>query len=160
MKKNRFLKVACAMVILCLITTCAVSTTFAKYTTGGSASDEARVAKWGVKLSMVGDTIFANQYEDVTNGITVEATTDVVAPGTSSSEANAAPAVFAITGTPVLDSRRSGSLTTFLSKLLINANITPNIAPNNVANTQICSFLGAIVLKVLIGKSIIRAKPI
>ena len=88
------------MVILCLITTCAVSTTFAKYTTAGSATDEARVAKWGVELSMAGDTIFANQYEDATNGITVKATTDVVAPGTSSSEANAAPAVFAITGTP------------------------------------------------------------
>lgn len=100
MKKNRFLKVASAMIILCLMTTCAVSTTFAKYTTAGSATDEARVAKWGVELSMVGDTIFANQYEDVTNGITVEATTDVVAPGTSSSEDKAAPAVFAIKGTP------------------------------------------------------------
>ena len=64
MKKNRFLKVACAMVILCLMTTCAVSTTFAKYTTGGSASDEARVAKWGVEVTMDADPAFANKYSN------------------------------------------------------------------------------------------------
>lgn len=102
MKKNRFLKVACAMVILCLITTCAVSTTFAKYTTGGSASDEARVAKWGVEVTMDADPAFANKYSNTTNGITVESDNGdevVVAPGTSSSEV-AGGLKFAITGTP------------------------------------------------------------
>ena len=100
MKKNRMLKLASAMVILCLITTCAISTTFAKYTTGGSANDEARVAKWGVNISMLGDGLFANEYSDAVNGngLTVKSTTDVVAPGTSSDESTAA--VFAITGTP------------------------------------------------------------
>ena len=101
MKKNRFLKVACAMVILCLITTCAVSTTFAKYTTAGSASGEARVAKWGVEVTMDADPAFANEYENTTNGITVKSDNGdkVVAPGTSSSEV-AGGLKFAITGTP------------------------------------------------------------
>ena len=102
MKKNRFLKVACAMVILCLITTCAVSTTFAKYTTGGSASDEARVAKWGVEVTMDADPAFANEYSKTTNVITVKSDNGdevVVAPGTSSSEV-AGGLKFAITGTP------------------------------------------------------------
>lgn len=101
MKKNRFLKVACAMVILCLITTCAVSTTFAKYTTAGSARDEARVAKWGVELTMDADPAFANEYSNTTNGITVKSVDDanVVAPGTSSSEV-AGGLKFAITGKP------------------------------------------------------------
>ena len=101
MKKNRFLKVACAMVILCLMTTCAVSTTFAKYTTGGSASDEARVAKWGVEVTMDADPAFANEYSKTTNVITVKSVDDanVVAPGTSSSEV-AGGLKFAITGKP------------------------------------------------------------
>ena len=101
MKKNRFLKVASAMIILCLITTCAVSTTFAKYITEGEASDAARVAKWGVELTMDGDPAFASEYSDATNGLTVKSDNGdkVVAPGTSSSEV-AGGLKFAITGKP------------------------------------------------------------
>ena len=76
MKKNRFLKVACAMVILCLITTCAVSTTFAKYTTAGSATDEARVAKWGITMD-AGVSAFKETYTNVQSEGGA-----VVAPGT------------------------------------------------------------------------------
>lgn len=101
MKKNRFLKVASAMIILCLITTCAVSATFAKYTTAGSANDQARVAKWGVELTMDADPAFASEYTNTTNGLTVQSENGekVVAPGTSSSEV-AGGLRFAITGTP------------------------------------------------------------
>lgn len=101
MKKNRFLKVASAMIILCLITTCAVSTTFAKYTTAGSANDQARVAKWGVELTMDADPAFASEYTHTTNGLTVKSENDdkVVAPGTSSSEVDGG-LRFAITGKP------------------------------------------------------------
>ena len=92
MKKNKFLKVAGAIFTMCLITTCAIGTTFAKYTTGSSASDTARVAKWGVEVSASG-TMFGTAYQDtiVTDGKT-EATVqsnhnisyaaNVVAPGT------------------------------------------------------------------------------
>ena len=101
MKKNRFLKVASAMIILCLITTCAVSATFAKYTTAGSATGQARVAKWGVEVTMDADPAFANEYSKTTNVITVKSVDDanVVAPGTSSSEV-AGGLKFAITGKP------------------------------------------------------------
>lgn len=92
MKKNKFLKVAGAVFTMCLITTCAIGTTFAKYTTGSSASDTARVAKWGVEVSASG-TMFGTAYQDtiVSDGKT-EATVqsnhnisyaaNVVAPGT------------------------------------------------------------------------------
>ena len=76
MKKNRFLKVASAMIILCLITTCAVSTTFAKYTTAGSATDAARVAKWGITMD-AGVSAFKETYTNVQSEGGA-----VVAPGT------------------------------------------------------------------------------
>ena len=50
--KNKFFKVASLMIMLCLISTCAIGTTFAKYVTGDTATDSARVAKWGVRLTM------------------------------------------------------------------------------------------------------------
>ena len=64
MKKIKFVKIACAMLIMCLITTCAIGTTLAKYTTGSSAADTARVAKWGVEVSASG-TLFGKAYQDV-----------------------------------------------------------------------------------------------
>lgn len=98
MKKNKTLKLASGLLILCLITTCVIGTTLAKYTTGGSAQDSAQVAKWGVKISMLGDGLFANEYSNADNGVTVKSTQDVVAPGTSSNESTAAK--FSISGTP------------------------------------------------------------
>ena len=63
MKKNKFLKIAGAIFTMCLMTTCAIGTTFAKYTTGSKASDTARVAKWGVEVSASG-TMFGTAYQD------------------------------------------------------------------------------------------------
>lgn len=90
MKKNRMLKIASAMIMLCLITTCAIGTTFAKYTTADSAADTARVAKWGVEVSASG-TMFGKAYKEVavleTDAAatvkTSETAQKVVAPGTS-----------------------------------------------------------------------------
>ena len=106
MKKNRTLKLASGLLILCLITTCAISTTLAKYTTGGSVNDQARVAKWGVELTMDADHAFSNQYADAVNGLTVKSVDDanVVAPGTDSSEV-AGGLRFAVTGTPEVAGR-------------------------------------------------------
>lgn len=92
MKKIKFVKIACAMLIMCLITTCAIGTTLAKYTTGSKASDTARVAKWGVEVSTSG-TMFGTAYQDTIvedgkNGATVQSNHNasfaqkVVAPGT------------------------------------------------------------------------------
>lgn len=97
MKKNRFLKTAGALLILCLLTTCVIGTTFAKYVTSGSTEDSARVAKWGVELELAANNeLFENQYIGTDDKVTVQAATDVVAPGTNEKTA----AVFSISGTP------------------------------------------------------------
>lgn len=92
MKKNKILRLASVMLMLCLITTCAISGTFAKYTTSGTATDSARVAKWGVTIDVSAqDALFATEYKneekigttDVGNGLSVQATEDLVAPGTT-----------------------------------------------------------------------------
>lgn len=59
--QNKIIKIAAALMILCLMTTCAISATFAKYATTDSTEDTARVAKWGVVLSASG-TLFGKNY--------------------------------------------------------------------------------------------------
>lgn len=92
MNKNRFLRLASGLFVLCLITTSAISGTFAKYATGDSGNDTARVAKWGVELSTSG-TLFGTDYEKkealenadsimVGTSESVSASEKVVAPGT------------------------------------------------------------------------------
>lgn len=88
MKKNKFLRLASVMLMLCLITTCAISGTFAKYTTSGTANDEARVAKWGVDFTATNKGL-ALTYNAETNsyGITLSVKSSdsdkLVAPGTA-----------------------------------------------------------------------------
>lgn len=87
MKKNRMMRVASALLVAVLLTTCAISGTFAKYTTSGSAGDSARVAEWGVAVVATADNIFDTAYETtdgVYTGMSVDAgIDDVVAPGTT-----------------------------------------------------------------------------
>lgn len=116
MKKNKTLRFAACLLLLCLITTCVIGTTLAKYTTGGAASDTARVAKWGVTISMEADPLFKNEYAKSgtsdTTVLTVKSSSkdNLVAPGTSSAEANGS-AIFAITGTPEVATRIKIELT-------------------------------------------------
>jgi len=105
MKKNKFMRLASVMLMLCLITTCAISGTFAKYTTSASATDQARVAKWGVTVTMMaGETIFDDMYgagdvgvdsDPNVAGINVSTPVDVVAPGTKGTLST-----IAVDGTP------------------------------------------------------------
>ena len=94
MKKNRFMKIAAVVFTLCLITTCGISTTLAKYTTSSSASDTARVAKWGVEVSTSG-TMFGKAYgannagayadrivAETSASVDTSGTDKIVAPGT------------------------------------------------------------------------------
>lgn len=96
MKKNKFLKLASGLLMLVLITCCAVSGTFAKYVTTGSATDTARVAKWGIELAVTGDNVL---YDDAKSGDEVTAvkvlTNNLAAPGTYQKLATVA-----LTGTP------------------------------------------------------------
>ena len=89
MRKNRMMRVASALLVVVLLTTCAISGTFAKYVSEGSATDTARVAKWGVTVTTASNTMFLKDYEATTGTFTytVEAADDdrdyLVAPGTS-----------------------------------------------------------------------------
>lgn len=85
MKKNVMMRVASALLVAVLMTTCAISGTFAKYTTSDSATDSARVAKWGVTVEVTGDDAFATKYNDAAtdSGVKVVSTEKVVAPGTN-----------------------------------------------------------------------------
>ena len=94
MKKNVMMRVASALLVAVLMTTCAISGTFAKYTTTQTGSDSAHVAKWGVTVEVTGTSAFLNNYEsgDVVSSVTEE---KVVAPGTDGTLATAE-----ISGTP------------------------------------------------------------
>lgn len=100
MKNNRIMKAAGALLVLVLVTSCFVGSTFAKYTTAGTGSDSARVAKFGVRIEANGST-FAKEYatddEHVAGTITksVVSTENVIAPGTKGEMAR-----MAISGTP------------------------------------------------------------
>ena len=119
MKKNKILRLASVMLMLCLITTCAISGTFAKYTTSGTATDAAKVAKWGVSFTITTD--LSNSYEtDATlpTGVTIAnsvytSTTEnkLVAPGTTGDAY-----VFTVTGTPEVAYKVTYTLDTSNSK--------------------------------------------
>jgi len=102
MKKNSTMRIAVVLMVLTLMTSCFVGGTFAKYTTGDEALDEARVAKWGVTVTATG-SLFGKDYEakpsDVPGSVnlTVQGSEKVVAPGTKSPVDGV---TFAITGTP------------------------------------------------------------
>ena len=120
MRKNRFLTIAGCLMVLCLLTTCVIGTTFAKYVTGGETGDSARVAKWGVKLELSANDLFKNEYASNTTGytgVTVKSHDDaaVVAPGTVEGVA----ARFAITGTPEVSTHVIISMTNVEDVVLV-----------------------------------------
>jgi hypothetical protein len=91
MKKNAMLKIAAILLVAVLLTTCAISATFAKYVSApGTDTASARVAKWGltVKSSFMSDNVlFDDAYgaadtSSATAGNVVAAEA-VVAPGTT-----------------------------------------------------------------------------
>lgn len=113
MKKNKALRTASGLMVLTLLTISIIGATFAKYTTTGSASDTARVAKWGVVIKTSG-SLYSNTYADekggnipaawskktLADGISVQAaaeTENIVAPGTKSYGNGLS---FGISGTP------------------------------------------------------------
>ena len=113
MKKNRFIKLASGLLVLCLMTTCVIGATLAKYTTAKDTQDSARVAKWGVRISAAANSAFKTEYDkdddSYTKGaVTVKSssTDKVVAPGTSGSAAQ-----FRISGTPEVAVRLSFAMT-------------------------------------------------
>lgn len=102
-KKHWTLRAAGLLFALVLITSCFVGGTFAKYVTSKSASDSARVAKFGVVIEAQDNTAFKTTYATDDAGVRVGAnsvdtsTTDsLVAPGTKEDNA----VILSITGEP------------------------------------------------------------
>ena len=107
MKKNKMMRVASALLVAVLLTTCAISGTFAKYVTTADANDTARVAKWGVSVTATG-SLFETQYandgtiekdeggNDIACTVISSGSDDVVAPGTAKENG----LTFSITGAP------------------------------------------------------------
>ncbi len=93
MKKNKMMRLASGLLVLVLLTTGIIGGTLAKYTTLNSASDTARVAKWGVTVGVSGN-LFGKDYnsnsaKDNQDSIVAATSTNVhatdknvVAPGT------------------------------------------------------------------------------
>lgn len=102
MKKNVMMRLASFLLVAVLISTSAISGTYAKYVTEATGSDTARVAKWGVQLRVGGgsfsDTYATEDDTTFTGALSVDSEdgADVVAPGTEDDGS----AVFSITGTP------------------------------------------------------------
>ena len=110
MKKNVMMRLACFLLVAVLISTSAISGTYAKYVTAETSVGNARVAKFGVEITLNDETMFSDSYKhektEYTAGeelatITVQADTEdtnVVAPGTKGALVG-----FNITGTPEVD---------------------------------------------------------
>lgn len=115
-KKNKTMRVAGTLFVATMLTTSMTAGTFAKYTTGDSASDSARVAKFGVVVEASG-SLFEDTYIKSVNTpgtktqgetLSVVSSTDsssskgingkdkVVAPGTKNTEG----ITLAVSGTP------------------------------------------------------------
>ena len=125
MKKNKMMRIASILMVAVLVSTCAVSGTFAKYVTSDSGKDTARVAKWGVSILASGD-LFAETYKKAADntpnkengaartGLSVVASTavngdnvtldnvdKVVAPGTKNTDG----LLYTVAGTPEVDGK-------------------------------------------------------
>ena len=108
MKKNVMMRLACFLLVAVLISTSAISGTYAKYTTQDAGKDEARVAKWGVELQVIGN-LYGDSYGtddkivlDTDSSVTVQTLNtakDVVAPGTKNDEGF----TFSLKGQPEVD---------------------------------------------------------
>lgn len=123
MKKNKMMRLASSLLVAVLLTSSVISGTFAKYVTEGSATDSARVAKWGVNVNVTGDEAFAPEYDKTdtrTNAelknieaisktvIAANGTDNLVAPGT-----NGYLGTVAVTGTPEVAVEVKTELVTF-----------------------------------------------
>lgn len=73
--KKLILKLSVLVMILTLVTLPLVSGTYAKYATEASATDSARVAKWGVTVALTGDA-FQTSY--LTNGEVLDVNDDAI----------------------------------------------------------------------------------
>ncbi len=120
--KNKLTRVMSVLLVLTLISTCAISGTFAKYTTGAEGEDAARVAQWGIVLTMDGD-LFAEKYKTDDKTAEVEYSVvsnkegqSVVAPGTTGDAFRAT-----VKGTPEVATRYTLTIPAGFSDVVLPA---------------------------------------
>ena len=93
MKKNKMMRIASVLLVAVLMSTCAISGTFAKYVTSAEGGDSARVAKWGVGITATtgafgaayksADGKISTTYNAAADSVySANGTDKVVAPGT------------------------------------------------------------------------------
>lgn len=87
-KSSKLMRASGILLVLTLITSCFVGGTFAKYVSEGEGDDSARVAKWGVTVTVTGDG-FKTTYDkddpdnNIKNDTVISSNEEkVVAPGT------------------------------------------------------------------------------
>ena len=89
MKKNRMLRIASVLLVAVLLSTCAISGTFAKYTSTFNGSATATVAKWDVTVAEETQTFtvdFSNTAKEIGGASAdAEVKAGVIAPGTQGS---------------------------------------------------------------------------
>jgi hypothetical protein len=108
MKKNVMMRVASALLVAVLLSTCVISGTFAKYTTSGNANDTARVAKFGVEVVANGSA-FGHFYKSAGGTISYIYDSSVDSVASSNGDKLVAPGTkgdvvaMSITGTPEVD---------------------------------------------------------
>ena len=112
MKKNIAMRLASGLMLSCLLSTCVISGTFAKYTTEATGTDTARVAKFGVEITANGAT-FAKEYD---GSVEANGEYNVVAPGTSGEMV-----AMTIAGTPEVDVNVAYEATLTLEGWTVNA---------------------------------------
>ena len=104
--KNKTMRAASILMVAVLLSTCAISGTFAKYVTSDNGTDTARVAKWGVTIDVFNDLtdpdtdeMFGTQYDnEISTSVKKVLSSngnDVIAPGTEGTLAKVT-----ISGTP------------------------------------------------------------
>ena len=111
MKKNIMMRLASFLLVAVLISTSAISGTYAKYVTADEGKDHARVAKFGVVVeadSDIFDVEYLGKEDGWTGKMTVQATENVVAPGTTKTMANVK-----LSGTPEVAVRVSNEKVNF-----------------------------------------------
>ena len=112
MKKNVMMRLAAILLVCVLATTCSISGTFAKYVTKAEATDTARVAKWGIVLTVSGDDIFSTEYESGNKTVISSDDARLVAPGTK----NDTGITFTLSGTPEVAFKLTATLTANLDE--------------------------------------------
>ncbi len=91
MKKNIAMRVASLVLMCTIVTSCFVSSTFAKYTSSVSGTDSVTVAKWAIEVNdtdaVAKDTVTFDLFSTIMDSDAQTAETDVasgkIAPGTS-----------------------------------------------------------------------------